>query len=147
MLRISLIVAGLLLIPPTLTVGMKGAIAGAKEFLGEDNFVKADLESPMLVHVFYIDCSKNLVFALLCLSAALFFDTAAQKTTAMLMLLLDSCAAAVQVIAPLGPGVAPWPALDGLFSNPVVLPILGGQMAMLTLGLLTSGGGGKKKRA
>ena len=32
----------------------------------------------------------------------------------------------------------PWPSLDGLSINPVVLPIIGGQIVLLTVGLLTS---------
>ena len=146
MLKISLVVAGLLLIPPVLTIALMGPLEGGQELVGKDKFSKADLESELLRHVFWIDCGKNLVLALLCFSAVLFFDTGAQKVTAVLMILMDFCAAAAQVAAPVG-GVKPWPALDGLFSNPIVLPIIGGQIVLLTLGLLTSVGESKVNKS
>ena len=56
------------------------------------------------------------------------------------------CALAVQVIAPIG-GAKPYPALDGIFSNPIVLPIVGGQIALLAGGLLFSSPEKQKEKA
>ena len=106
--------------------------------IGEQNFAPADLASPLLQHIFLVDAGKNVLMALTCFCAAFFFDRTAQKLTALLVLALDVWALAVNVIAPIGAGVAPWPSLDGIFSNPIVLPIIGGQIVLMTLGLLTN---------
>lgn len=146
-LNIAFIISGLLLVPPAFTVLTKGPIPGGEELIGSANFVKADYESPLLVHIFWLDAGRNAVNVLLCFSAVAFFDPLSKKITALLLLLLDVWALVVQVLAPVGPGVKPWPALDGIFSNPVVLPIIGGQISLLTLGLLTSMGSGSTAKA
>ena len=138
LLKLGFLVSGGLLIPPSVMILMNGPLEGGKTLIGEDNFNSADLGSPLLQHLFLIDAGKNIMLALICFCAAFFFDRTAQKLTALLVLALDVWALVVNVIQPVGPNVAPWPAMDGLFSNPVVLPIIGGQIAMMTLGLLTN---------
>ena len=146
-LKIAFLVSGLLMVPPIVAIFGKGLlwspIDGAKELIGADNFVQADLESPLLAHLFWIDWGKNVMIALLCFAALFFFDLKSKRVTALLLIAVDVWACVVQVIAPIG-GARPWPALDGLFSNPVFMPILGGQLFLLTIGLLTAGGGGGK---
>lgn len=145
LLQTGLTVAGLLLAPPVILVLGKGPIVGGKELLGEENWEPADLESTLLYHCFYIDAFKNLVLCALCFAAAFLFEPNARKLTAILILSMDFFALVVQVIAPIG-GVDPFPSLDGLTSNPVVLPIIGGQIAMLVAGLLFDGGANGKKK-
>jgi len=148
LLNIAFIISGLLLVPPALTIFTKGPIAGGEELIGAKNFAKADYESPLLVHLFWLDAGRNAVNVLLCFAAVFFFDLTSKRVAALLLLILDAWALCVQVLAPVGPDVKPWPALDGIFSNPVVLPIIGGQIGLLTVGLLTSmamGGGSKAK--
>ena len=81
----------------------------------------------------------------LCFAAAFLFEPNARKLTAILMLFYDFCGLVVQLIAPIG-GVDPFPSLDGLTSNPLVLPILGGQIVMLGAGLFFDGGASGKKK-
>ena len=68
---------------------LKGPVEGGKELLGAENWQKADLESVLLTHVFYIDAFKNVILSLLCFAAAFVFEAGAQKLTAMLMLCMD----------------------------------------------------------
>ena len=143
LLQIGLTIAGLLLVPPVILVLGKGPIVGGQELIGVENWEQADLESKLLNHFFYIDAFKNLVLCALCFAAAFLFEPNAQKLTATLMLCMDFFSLVVQVIAPIG-GVEPFPSFDGLFSNPVVLPIIGGQIVILGAGLLF-GANGKKK--
>ena len=143
-LNIAFLVSGLLMLPPIVAIFGKGLqaspIDGAKELIGAQNFVQADLDSPMLAHVFWIDWGKNIMISLLCFAAVFVFDLSAKRATALIMIVNDLWVCAVQVITPIG-GVKPWPALDGLFSNPMLLPIIGGQLFLLTIGLLTASGG------
>ena len=138
LLNAGLLLSGLLLVPPVFLVFSLGPTAGGEELIGKDNYVQADYDSPLLQHVFWLDACRNLVNVLLCFSAVAFFDQTSKKITALLFILLDMLALGVQVVAPVGPGVKPWPSLDGLSINPVVLPIIGGQIVLLTVGLLTS---------
>jgi len=145
LLKAAFFVSGFLFLPPALILITKG-LEGAQELLGAASFTKADLESPLFMHVMYIDAGKNVIVAAICFCAATLFNLSAQQITASLMIALDMWCFVVQVIAPVGPGVKPWPALDGLFSNPVLLPIVGGQIVLLTLGLLTSLCGDEKAK-
>ena len=145
-LQIGLAIAGLLLAPPAILILRKGPVVGGKELIGEENWNPPDLESTLLIHVFYIDAFKNLVLCALCLAAAFLFEPNARKLTAIMILSLDFFCLVVQVIAPVG-GVDPFPSLDGLTSNPIILPLVGGQIFMLGAGLFFDDGAtnGKKK--
>ena len=145
LLQIGLTVAGLLLAPPVIIILGKGPIVGGKELIGEENWHPADLESTLLFHVFYVDAFKNLLLCALCFAAAFLFEPNARKLTAILMLFFDFSGLVVQLIAPIG-GVDPFPSLDGLTSNPLVLPIIGGQIVMLGAGLFFDGGASGKKK-
>ena len=83
-LNIAFIISGLLLVPPAFTVLTKGPIPGGEELIGSANFVKADYESPLLVHIFWLDAGRNAVNVLLCFSAVAFFDPLSKKITALL---------------------------------------------------------------
>ena len=110
-LNIAFLVSGLLMLPPIVTIFGKGLqaspIDGAKELIGAQNFVQADLDSPLLAHVFWIDWGKNVMIGLLCFAAVFVFDLSAKRATALIMIVHDLWACAVQVITPIG-GVKPW---------------------------------------
>ena len=41
----------------------------------------------------------------------------------------------IQCVHPISASIAPWPSLEGLAANAFIVPILAGQMLILTIGL------------
>jgi len=146
LLNIALFIAGALIMPPALTIALKGPVDGFNELLGVGVLTKADAESYFLAHCAYIDCGKNFFQGALCL-AAIAFPPAAKKAVAVLVIAVMSWCVFVQTYAPMKASIAKYPSTDGIFANPVVLPVCGGQIVLLTLGVLLSSADPKKGKA
>ena len=92
-----------------------------------------------------IDCSKNWFLAALYL-AAITFDAAAKEKVAILATLLMMLCVSANMIAPPTASIAPYPSLEGITGNPLLLPICGTQIVLLTLGVLFASPSTKKKK-
>ena len=145
LLDIALFVSAVLLIPPAYIVASKGPIDGIKELFGEDFVTPYDEDSYFLKHAMMIDCSKNWFLAALYL-AAITFDAAAKEKVAILATLLMMLCVSANMIAPPTASIAPYPSLEGITGNPLLLPICGTQIVLLTLGVLFASPSTKKKK-
>ncbi len=145
LLDIALFVSAALLIPPAFIVASKGPIDGIKELFGEDFVTAYDEDSYFLKHAMMIDCSKNWFLAALYL-AAITFDAAAKEKVAILATLLMMLCVSANMIAPPTASIAPYPSLEGITGNPLLLPICGTQIVLLTLGVLFASPSTKKKK-
>ena len=145
LLDIALFVSAALLIPPAFIVASKGPIDGIKELFGEDFVTPYDEDSYFLKHAMMIDCSKNWFLAALYL-AAITMEAAAKEKVAILATLLMMLCVSANMIAPPTASIAPYPSLEGITGNPLLLPICGTQIVLLTLGVLFASPSTKKKK-